>query len=520
MDLFTPSAPWVNASKQVNVFELYGGWVARGTTDSILSQVVSDLNRRGMAIAFEANPIELNDNCQTGPSAWTSEGLQISQRIRDAGGVVSFVAMDSPFGRANLDSPCHWSAGKVAAAVEVYIEAIKSVFPEVVVGDTEPLWGDDVVPAYENWMVTFGAVTGHTLPFFHLDTEWTLPNWPKDALELENFAHQNGIKFGMLYEDNYNSYYSYPKIDTSYTDQVWFSRAESHMVTYEAEYGGHPDQVLFQSWVDKPDYVLPETAPYSFTHLVLRYVRERTALGVTIGQASPDGARLLSGNLTLLDGKPLGDTPIIARARLLDGPPIFAEYTISGVVPDTVDEADVGFRVNTECGCIGHGNFTLYWVSYTEGSNSVNLVPNPRFSEGLDYWGYWGNGSLRLMTSDRESGLMLRVAVTPTESLGLNSNTFPVTPGANYTLVFGASIASTSVSSGYFDIVFINQTEITRRMIDLGPPLLTLGTSTTDSSGAFSFTLSGLPTGTFRIQVEYVGDDTHWPAYAETNIVS
>ncbi len=48
----------------------------------------------------------------------------------------------------------------------------------------------------------------------------------------------------------------------------------------EDEFGIDPTHVLFQSWVDRPDRVLPESEPYTFTWLIQTYFEDRGLLGV------------------------------------------------------------------------------------------------------------------------------------------------------------------------------------------------------------------------------------------------
>ena len=62
------------------------------------------------------------------------------------------------------------------------------------------------------------------------------------------------------------------------------AEAGSRVLTYEGMAGGPPDHVLFQSWTDKPDRVLPETDPTTFTGLVDGYFDDRAALGQVPGE--------------------------------------------------------------------------------------------------------------------------------------------------------------------------------------------------------------------------------------------
>ena len=47
MDQFTPDAPWLTAAGYVDVYKLYGEWVAFHATDAELQRAVQDILRRG-----------------------------------------------------------------------------------------------------------------------------------------------------------------------------------------------------------------------------------------------------------------------------------------------------------------------------------------------------------------------------------------------------------------------------------------------------------------------------------------
>jgi hypothetical protein len=514
MDLFEEDAPWSNAAKRVHVLELYGGWVAdfpwhNFATDAELRQMVADLNRRGIAIAFGDSPLVPTETCGRGVEGFfgPEEGLRIAHRIKEAGGIVRFVALDEPFAFGSLYSgpnACHWPAERVAQEVTTYVAAIKSIFPDVIVGEDEPLWRDVDIEQYKNWLNVYRAVTGSNLAFFHLDVDFSRPDWPEAAKELESFARDRGIEFGIFYMGDAD--------DVS--DEEWVAHAEQRMVTYEARAGGQPDHVIFESWHDRPDRVLPETDRSTFTNLILRYFRTRTVLRLSVSALDADGSLEANGTLVDAAGRPLASASIELTATPVDGPGLFSEYVLSGIVPAGSTQAAVGFRVNSECGCAGTADFVLYEVRYVEGMETVNLMPNGKFTRGLEGWGFWGNGTLRLERSDRGSGRMLHVTATPTQTAAINSAAFPVNPGVSYTLTFAARVSPVSKGSGYFDIVFLAPPEVGREIVPLEPAIVAIGSTFTDEGGVFRFTLRPLGQFTALFHGTYSGDDIYWPAFA------
>lgn len=121
----------------------------------------------------------------------------------------------------------------------------------------------------ERWLEAYEVVNGEPLSFLHLDVDWGRPDWPQVAHQLERFSQTLGVEFGIFYLGNWSDY----------SDESWFSNAGELVKEYELTIGGRPDHVIFASWHDHPDRVLPETQPYSFTGFIDAYVEDKSSLG-------------------------------------------------------------------------------------------------------------------------------------------------------------------------------------------------------------------------------------------------
>jgi hypothetical protein len=276
MDLFKPAAPWTEAASHIQVFKLYGEWVAYHATDDELRRAVAGIRELGLALAVEAGP--LNPPAPSGCGqdvesfAGTDEGRLIARRIRDAGGRIDVIALDEPMFFAGIyDGPnaCHWDPQQIAAEVGQYIAVMRQEFPDVVIGDTEPLTGDANAGTYTGWLRTFREVNGFDLAFLHMDIDWSRPSWPSEVASIERFGESFAVPVGIIYTGNYQ--------DTS--DEAWLSIAGERVKRYELEWRGHPEHVLFQSWHDRPDLSLSDSDPYTFTGFIRTYFEDRGALG-------------------------------------------------------------------------------------------------------------------------------------------------------------------------------------------------------------------------------------------------
>lgn len=361
MQLFTKKAAWPNAARRVAVFKLYGEWVAHRATSAQLRRAVTDLKRRKISIAVETGPLDIPPECGQGVEGFAGgEGLATASRIKAAGGALRYVAFDEPFFYGALytgPNACRWDTSRVAQAVALYVRRIRTVFPSVKFGDTEPLTTGAHVERYKEWVDAYRAATGENLAFMHLDIQYALPRWPQLARELEEFAQSRGIPFGLIYMGD----------GDDVNDVAWLAKAQQRFELYETE-RGRPDHAVLQSWHDKPDRVLPETRR-TFANLILRYARPRTRLEFATS-ASEVAGRLLAA-------KPLAGKPIrLSLERMYEG----SAYPAGGALAaaSATTDADGRFRVALTAPrgaaiVARYPGSTRYWPSYAIAGGGAGL---------------------------------------------------------------------------------------------------------------------------------------------------
>ncbi len=329
LELFEQGAAWDTAAEAIDVFVLYAEWVAWNASDAELEQVVADLNRRDIAIAVEGSPLRRPTECDAGVESWggVPEGQMVAQRIRRAGGRVDLYAMDAPYYYASLlqlDGACRRSAEEVAREISDFIATMEGFFPNIIVGDTEPLLRGGPGPAaYAQWLATYETVTGQVMPFFHLDIDFGRTGWPEETADLERRVQEAGVDFGLFYIGN--------SIDIS--DGDWTATAGERIKTYEQVTGGSPDHVLFQSFHDRPDRSIPDSDRTTLSGLVRLYVEQPDLLGVVTSGPGANRAFGGSGSASqVAPGSSVGDA--------LDGD--VATWWASGEPPPQWIEVDLG----------------------------------------------------------------------------------------------------------------------------------------------------------------------------------
>ena len=272
MDLFAGDAAWDVAASEIGVFKLYGEWVAYHATDAQLRAAVQDIARRGLVLAVEMGPLDPPASCGQGVEgfAGTDEGRLISRRIRDAGGILDVVALDEPYYFAHLyDGPnaCHWSVDEVADGVRAFRDVMRDEWPAVLIGDTEPMPPGVTPDGLAGWLDAYREAAGEPFAFLHLDMDWSIDAWPQLGLDVEAIGQAREVPIGMIYNGGSAS-----------TDAQWLAITGGRVAAYETDAGARPEHVVFQSWMDKPDRVLPETDASTFTWLINRYVTDRDSL--------------------------------------------------------------------------------------------------------------------------------------------------------------------------------------------------------------------------------------------------
>jgi hypothetical protein len=286
MDLFKPDAPWQDAASHIKVFKLYASYLS-GAPQEEIDTIVADLNRRHIPLALEVGVMNVGPKSTNPPCGGLGlvEGYGIpkvaranSEKIKKAGGVIRFIAMDEPLwfghyfkGRPGGQPGCRSSVDQILELIKDPLSVYAEEFPNIIVGDTEPTdiaeqngWKDDV----SAWVTGFRNHMGRPLAFMHLDIPFNRPGEEGFAVEFYRYAErlkqQNLIgAIGIIYDGKAS--------DSS--DESWIEDAKEHIRLLEDKNGLHPDQALIQSWQAYPQHVLPESSPGSLTSLVNFYAR-------------------------------------------------------------------------------------------------------------------------------------------------------------------------------------------------------------------------------------------------------
>jgi hypothetical protein len=501
LNLFSPTAPWTTAASHIQVFKLYPYTLS--LPDADLKNLFSDLRRRHIAVGLEQGGLMRVDNGSCAGDFDGNNALAYVQRIRDLGGSLQYVALDEPVFSAVVSTDsnaCHWSVQQTVDNVATTVAAMRSVFPDLVVGDIEPVAAgasnDTYLSTYLRWIDAWKATTGKPFAFFHFDVAWG-NDWKPAVLALSSALRTRQIPVGQIY-------IGLPDVTT---DRAWVVSTESEMVDFENHGGPAPDQVIFQSWNPLPHHVLPESDPSSFTYLIDRYFRDRTQMTLS---ASGGGA---AGTVSGPSGS-LAHTSITLSSLPLGGTGQSTAYSYSGAIPAATTYVLFGARVALEECSANPSPAEFYLTDFTFDAGASGSL-HADFSNGLNDWGVGGNAALVQV----EQGV-LHVRALAGQTLTANSASLPfAAAGAAYTWTVNATIPAGSEGNGCVIAVFQDATlhELARATMQIVPQPAPLSTIQTDANGAYTFTLTPQTTP-FELWADYAGSATQWPAAASTPI--
>ncbi|MBS0558640.1 MAG: carboxypeptidase regulatory-like domain-containing protein [Proteobacteria bacterium] len=462
MELFRPDAPWQTAAKHTKVFSTSTD-VLIGAPEDQLRAMFAGLKARGIAFAAEAAILPDTRNCGwgvKGAEGYTKPGVMkaMAERIKRLGGTLDYIAMDEPLWFGHHDSRpgmCRTPIEEMARDVAAQVAAMRQVFPAMRVGDIEPIGNPepkDWLAQIAQWSDAYRRATGEKLAFIRADVNWSGP-WRPALAGFVRQLRQEGIGYGIIYNGGAGSR----------TAQQWARQAEEEFAGLETDPAMVPDHAMFQSWTPWPKRNLPETESGTLTNLIVRYLAAESRL--TLAREGNS----LAGRLTDAAGKPIAGARIAVQAIGNGRARLGVTETVTGQVPAAAASALFALRINMECRCDGPADVAFGRLTYAEpGRPPVAMTLASRKSESV--------------------GGLDRYVAAPGQQVLINTASFPVTPGANFTLTVPMQASAASADSGVVGVVFLDKSGngIQRRVVPFAAGRAAAGDAVTGADGRFA----------------------------------
>jgi hypothetical protein len=276
-----PNVPWPDFMNHVPVVAAAG--IAQ-VPDDVLGKAFEKLKQKHVSFAMEslAQSWVHEPECGHGvESYYDPPGARtVSEKIAAAGGRIDIVAMDEPlyYGRyyAGHDA-CHSSIENVAERAAAIMREYQKPFPNVVIGDIEPIPALTSQPnwraEYEAWMQAFSAATGQKIAFLQVDINWRggtggprRADWQQSLHQVISFAQTHHVPVGIVYNADMT-----PAISS---DKEWLDGAVRNIRQIEGAMGITPAQAVFHSWDRFPRRSITDETGLGEDYLVKYYLMQ------------------------------------------------------------------------------------------------------------------------------------------------------------------------------------------------------------------------------------------------------
>ncbi len=462
LDLFQDGSQWDTAAKNLKVFKIDWAFVDRAPID-VLRKSFEALQRRGISLGWEMGAIPPGKDCGSGTEGYAGDTEKRLSRIKEAGGRLDYVAMDEPFwfGHfAKTKNTCALTLSELASGVTQQLSLVYAAFPDVKVGDIEPVIGgstDNFVSELFAWFDEFAKANGRPLSFFHADVNWQ-GDGEEELPAIEAHLREKKIRFGIIINGD-------PRASS---DIAWTDAAMNHLQQVVDIDRLNPDDIVFQSWDDRPTRVLPETQPGTLMNLVREGSKPPAGLTLDVRKDA------IEGYVTAPGGAALDGAAVTIQAADLMGVEGFRKIALAGVVPDGAVRAVFGLRLGSECNCSGPIDLKIDKLTFSQSATETiaRYLRNPA----------------SILTI---SGAAPRASV--------NSAPFAVEPGKSYSADALVRVQELTGYAGYLSVIFlsVNGQEVSRDKFTLKASYRGIAQVWLDKGGKFVVPYNGtVPAGT------------------------
>ena len=480
--LFHMDAAWADTARHTTVFKIYPE-LLRSSSDDQLRTISTDLKQRHILLGLETKILTQTGWC--GPNADHSPWMVgLVQRLKRLGAELNSVSMVGPLVDGHVSQQpgsCHRPIPEVAADAAHTVGMMRQIYPDLVVGEIEPVGSGPGFPSADElgqWLTAFQHASGSPVAFLHVDTVWGTA-WREDMRAIAHEVQASNVRFGVIYKAD----------PTELSDAAFAAATLAHADATEALLGGPPSQVIVQSWEDYPRHAMPDNDMSSLTGIARAYLRPHTSLApVGVGKVK----------LAAEDGTPIAGAEIVVELHRPDTGVALVPQTIEGVVPHKAASALFAVRVHAECTCT---------------SRQVSLaMTNLRFRQAGQpdvKWDMAGWGKPAGVAGATDT---VRIDAAAGQKLILNGPRFAVMADQPFVAQFDWQVPSSGQDAGFAALIFqsADGTEIRRTVHPLQPSWQATTTLTTGPDGVASVPVPSLQPG-LLVRLDYQGDLAHRP---------
>jgi hypothetical protein len=456
LNLFEDGSQWDSAAAKLKVFKIDWAFIDRAPIE-VLRKSFAALRQRGISLAWEMGAIPPGKDCGSGTEGYADRTEQRIARVKEAGGRLDYIAMDEPFwfGHfAKTKNTCALTMSELASGVAKQLALVYAAFPDVKVGDIEPVVGDagdNFAGELFDWFDAFAKANGRPLSFFHADVNWE-SNGEEKLPAIEARLRAQNIRFGVIIDGD----------PSASSDVGWTNAAMGHLQKVVDIERLNLNDIVFQSWDDRPTRVLPETQAGTLTNLVREGSKPPARLALDIKRNA------IEGQVTAPAGAAIDGAAVAVQAADLKGLEGFRKIAVTGVVPDGAVRALFGLRLGEECNCSGPIDLQIDKLTFSQSATepTMRYLRNPA-------------GILAIFGSGPHAAT--------------NSTAFPVEPGKPYSADAVVRVQEVTGYAGYLSVIFLSAAgqELRRDRFAFKAPYQEIAQVRLDKSGKFVMPYNG-----------------------------
>jgi hypothetical protein len=256
----------------IKVFKLYGYQTA--WTTSSLKALFAYATADHIQIGVEAPAlVAAEGQLGYGVEGFGTPGSLVSflDLVKSVGGTLSYIGWDEPwyFGSASTG---YYTDAQIATQVAAAATTAESVFPDIQIGDIEPVGGVISNPtALEAWWSAYDVASGKPFTSFQADLQSWVPGWQADFASVITASHANGTLVGAIING----------IGSADTDDTWATQAVANANQILSTPDLRPDFLVVQSWQAYPSETADPATAGTLASVVADVVAsERSALAI------------------------------------------------------------------------------------------------------------------------------------------------------------------------------------------------------------------------------------------------
>jgi hypothetical protein len=294
----------------IKVFKMYA--YTSTWTNATFQALLAYATTNGIKLGVEAPPLVANQGQPGyGTESFATPGALIAfvSMVKQLGGALSYIEWDEPLYYGSVSTGIY-TVSQLATQVAQSVIAIRAIFPDIQIGDIEPVNAALINAAsLQAWFTAYAQATGTQFQSFQADVQYWGPGWQTALASAITMAHANNILVGALIDG----------LGLATTNAAWATQAVARAQQILSTPALRPDYLVVESWQTLPSdgadptvagtlaSVVADTTAGESAALAIPAVAQYTSSGYLLSVAWIGGTTAVRSNGTFQLLSPAGN---------------------------------------------------------------------------------------------------------------------------------------------------------------------------------------------------------------------